>query len=438
MAKYHIITFGCQMNERDSEYIAGTLETMGYENTENIDEADVIFLNTCTIREKAENKAMSFLGKLRKNKEENPDLIIAVAGCLSQEEGKAKRIARRLNHVDLIVGTHNLHEISALLKKILNKEGQQISIWSEEGDIHEGMPDKQALPFRSLINIVYGCNNFCTYCIVPFVRGRERSRLPQDIIKEVSEKASNGVKEIMLLGQNVNSYGKDFTDNPYTFANLIKDLNQTDGLEWIRYMTSHPRDFSDQLIEAIAQSPKVTDHFHLPVQSGSSEILKRMNRGYTKDYYLDLVGKIREIRPQAAITTDLIVGFPGESEKDFIETMDLVSQVNFASAYSFIYSPRLGTPASKYKEQVPLKEKKARINTLNKLISQQEIDYNKKLENTLQRALVEDSYKEEGMLIGRTSAFRSVVFEGGQDLIGQFVNLKIIEAGKQLKGKISD
>ncbi len=438
MAKYHIITFGCQMNERDSEYIAGTLEAMGYENTESLEDADLIFLNTCTIREKAENKAMSLLGKLRKNKEENPDLIIAVSGCLSQEEGKAKRIASRLSHVDLIVGTHNLHEISAMLKKVLNKEGQQISIWSEEGDIYEGLPDKQALPFRSLINIVYGCNNFCTYCIVPFVRGRERSRLPLDIINEVKNKASQGVKEIMLLGQNVNSYGKDFTDKNYNFAHLIKDLNQVEGLEWIRYMTSHPRDFSDQLIEAIAQSPKVTDHFHLPVQSGSSDILKRMNRGYSREYYLDLVEKIREIRPQAAITTDLIVGFPGESEKDFLDTMDLVREVNFASAYSFIYSPRLGTPASKFKEQVPLKEKKARIHALNKLISQQEIDYNKKLENTIQRALVEDSYKEEGKLLGRTSAFRSVVFEGGQDLIGQFVNLKIINAGKQLKGNISD
>lgn len=432
------MTMGCQMNERDSEYIAGGLESLGYEATEKIDEADIIFLNTCTIREKAENKALSFLGKLRKNKEENPDLIIGVAGCLSQEKGKAGRIAHRLDHVDIILGTHNLHEVTAMVKRVLNKEGQQVDVWSQEGDIYEGMPDRQALSYRSLINIVYGCNNFCSYCIVPYVRGRERSRNPQDIIKEVEKKAQEGSKEIMLLGQNVNSYGKDFKDINYAFADLIKDLNQVDGIEWIRYMTSHPRDFSDQLIEAIAESEKITDHFHLPVQSGSDKILKRMNRGYTKDYYLELVKKIRAIRPNAAITTDLIVGFPGESDEDFQATLDLVEEVGFASAYSFIYSPRQDTPASKYKDQVPLEEKKARIYQLNKLLSKQEIEYNKRFINKEERVLVEGKYKDEGILVGRSSSFRSVIFAGNEDLIGQFVNLRITQAGKQLRGEILD
>ncbi len=436
MSKYHIITFGCQMNERDSEYIAGTLETMGYTSTENMEDADIIFLNTCTIREKAENKALSLLGGLRKNKKNNPDLIIGVAGCLSQQEGKAKKIASSLKHVDIILGTHNLHELSGMLKKVLQKEGQQLNVWDKEGEVFEGMTDSQAYPFKSLINIIYGCNNFCTYCIVPYVRGRERSRKPESIVNEIINKVDNGVKEVMLLGQNVNSYGKDFEDSKYSFADLIRELNNIQGLERIRYMTSHPRDFNDELIKAISESPKVTDHFHLPVQSGSDKILKKMNRGYTKEYYLDLIKKIREIRPNAAITTDIIVGFPGETEKDFQDTVDLVNEVKFASAFSFMYSPRKGTPATEFQEQVPLKEKKDRIHMLNKIINEHELIYNKNLDNVVLSCLIEGKYKGKEKLIGKTSGYRSVIVDGPESLIGEVVDVLITDSSKQLKGKV--
>ena len=423
------------MNERDSEYIAGTLETMGYTSTDNINDADIIFLNTCTIREKAENKALSLLGELRKNKKNNPDLIIGVAGCLSQQEGKAKKIASSLKHVDLILGTHNLHELSGMLKKVLQKEGQQVNVWDKEGEIFEGMIDSRAYPFKSLINIIYGCNNFCTYCIVPYVRGRERSRKPESIVEEVKDKVKNGVKEVMLLGQNVNSYGKDFENNKFSFADLIRELNNIEGLERIRYMTSHPRDFSDDLIKAISDSPKVTDHFHLPVQSGSNNILKRMNRGYTKEYYLDLIKKIREVRPNAAITTDIIVGFPGESEEDFQDTVSLVNEVKFASAFSFMYSPRKGTPATEFKDQVPLKEKKDRIHYLNKIINEHELNYNKNLQNVVLSCLIEGKYKGKDKLIGKTSGYRSVIVDGPESLVGEIVDVLINDSSKQLKGK---
>ncbi len=436
LSKYHIITFGCQMNERDSEYIAGILEGMGYKFTDNIDDADIIFLNTCTIREKAENKALSFIGKLRKNKIKNPDLIIGVAGCLSQQEGKAKKIASTLNHVDLILGTHNLHELSEMLNKVLQKEGQQIRVWDKEGKIVEGITDHQAYPFKSLVNIIYGCNNFCTYCIVPFVRGRERSRKPEDIINEIKRKANQGVKEVMLIGQNVNSYGKDFTDNFYYFPELIRDLNKIDNLERIRYMTSHPRDFSDDLIKAIGESEKVTDHFHLPVQSGSNKILKRMNRGYTREFYLDLIKKIREVRPNAAITTDIIVGFPGETEEDFQDTVNLLNEVKFASAFAFIYSPRKGTPAIEFKDQVLLKDKKRRIHLLNEIILEHELIYNKQFENKIIDCLVENKSRSSNKLFGKTSGYRSVIIEGPEDTIGQIVKVKINDVSKQLKGQI--
>lgn len=423
------------MNERDSEYIAGTLETMGYISTDNINDANIIFLNTCTIREKAENKALSLLGELRKNKKNNPDLIIGVAGCLSQQEGKAKKIASSLKHVDIILGTHNLHELSGMLKKVLQKEGQQVNVWDKEGEIFEGMTDSRAYPFKSLINIIYGCNNFCTYCIVPYVRGRERSRKPESIVEEVKDKVKNGVKEVMLLGQNVNSYGKDFENNKFSFADLIRELNNIEGLERIRYMTSHPRDFGDDLIKAISDSPKVTDHFHLPVQSGSNNILKRMNRGYTKEYYLDLIKKIREVRPNAAITTDIIVGFPGESEEDFQDTVSLVNEVKFASAFSFMYSPRKGTPATEFKEQVPLKEKKDRIYYLNKIINEHELNYNKNLQNVVLSCLIEGKYKGKDKLIGKTSGYRSVIVDGPESLVGEIVDVLINDSSKQLKGK---
>ena len=435
--KYHSIVFGCQMNERDSEYINGTLENLGYEKTNCPEDASIVFLNTCCIREKAENKALSMLGELRKQKAMQPDLIIGVSGCMPQQKGKAKKIQSSMKYVDIILGTHNLHELEGMLQKVLSGQGQQMSVWEEEGDVVEGLHEVQAYPFKSLINIVYGCNNFCTYCIVPFVRGRERSRKPEEIIKEIEKKAANGVKEVMLLGQNVNSYGKDFMERSYFFSDLILALKDVEGLERIRYMTSHPRDFTDQLLEAIAANPKVTDHFHLPVQSGSNPVLRKMNRGYTREYYLDLVKKIRKIRPEAAITTDIIVGFPGETDEDFAQTMELVEKVRFVSAFTFMFSPRKGTPAYDFPDQVPLAVKKERIQTLNRRISELEVAYHKKLKNRVLNCLIEGKYKEEGKLTGKTSAYRNIVVEGPESLIGTIVPVLVTHSTKILKGTLS-
>ena len=325
-------------------------------------------------------------------------------------------------------------DLSGMLKKVLQKEGQQVRVWDKEGEIFEGLTDHQLYPFKSLVNIIYGCNNFCTYCIVPFVRGRERSRKPEDIINEIKKKVNQGVKEVMLIGQNVNSYGKDFTEESYSFPDLLRNLNKIDNLERIRYMTSHPRDFSDDLIKAIGECEKVTDHFHLPVQSGSNKILKRMNRGYTREFYLDLIKKIREVRPDAAITTDIIVGFPGETEEEFQDTVDLLKEVKFASAFAFIYSPRKGTPAMEYKDQVLLKDKKERIYLLNEIILEHELLYNKQFENKVIDCLIENKSRNANKLFGKTSGYRSVIIEGPENLIGQIVKVRIHDVSKQLKG----
>jgi len=326
--KYNVMTFGCQMNERDSEILAGMLDEMGYEKTAHLDEADVVILNTCCVRETAENKIWGRIGDLKALKSKNPEMIIGICGCMTQQHEVGEKIRRRAPHVDLIFGTHNIHQLPDLIARV--KEGRKtvIDIWETEGDIIENLPSTRVEGVKAYVTIMYGCNNFCTYCIVPYVRGRERSRKTEDIGREVKQLAAEGYKEVMLLGQNVNSYGKDLSPE-VEFADLLLELDTVEGVERIRYMTSHPRDFTDRLIDVIASSRKVCEHFHLPVQAGGNNVLRRMNRGYTKESYLELVQKIRARIPHASITTDLIVGFPGETEEDFADTMDLVRRVRF-------------------------------------------------------------------------------------------------------------
>lgn len=336
------------MNEHDTEVMAGILSEMGYESTNVTEEADIILLNTCAIRENAENKVFGEIGHLKPLKLENPDLIIGVCGCMSQEESVVNRILEKHQHIDLIFGTHNIHRLPHLVKEALFGKEMIVEVWSKEGDIIENLPKARKGKIKAWVNIMYGCDKFCTYCIVPMTRGKERSRRPQDIIQEVRHLVAQGYKEVTLLGQNVNAYGKDFEDIEYGLGDLMDDIHKID-IPRVRFTTSHPRDFDDRLIEVLAQGGNLLDHIHLPVQSGSSEILKKMNRKYTREDYLELVRKIREAMPHATLTTDIIVGFPNETEEQFEETMTLVEEVGFEAAYTFIYSPREGTPAARKK-----------------------------------------------------------------------------------------
>lgn len=432
-------TFGCQMNERDSEILFGFLTEMGYEKTEHEADADFILFNTCCIREKAESKVLSQLGELKKLKQKRPELIIGVCGCMMQQKGMADMIRSSAPHVDLIFGTHNLHHFPEYMYRIYQGDGRQIAILDKEEAVQEGLPSYREYPFKALVNIVYGCNNFCTYCIVPYVRGRERSRKQADIVQEVKDLVADGVVEITLLGQNVNSYGLDLQDGT-TFAGLLRELDQIEGLRRIRYMTSHPKDLTEDLVKTIAESAKVVDHFHLPVQSGSTRILGLMNRKYTRDDYLNLVALIRKYMPDAAITTDIIVGFPGETEEDFLDTVDLVRQVKFDNAFSFIYSKRTGTPAARMEDPVSLEEKKERLQRLNDALSDISRDINDKLQDTIIEVLVEGPSKtNEQMLTGRTTTNKTVIFAGEPSLVGQIVRVHITEAQTWvLKGTLAE
>ncbi len=427
--RYQIQTFGCQMNERDSEVLAGMLEGMGYEKTADINQADIIILNTCCVRETAENKIWGRIGDLKAIKSRNPDLIIGICGCMTQQKEIGEKIRRRAPHVELIFGTHNIHQLPELVDRV--KEGRKtiVDIWETEGDIIENLPSKRVDGVKAYVTIMYGCNNFCAYCIVPYVRGRERSRKPEDIVREVQQLADEGYKEVMLLGQNVNSYGRELS--PRTdFADLLLELEAVGGIQRIRYMTSHPRDFTDRLIKVIASSQKVCEHFHLPVQAGGNNVLSKMNRGYTREGYLELVSKIRVLIPNASITTDLIVGFPGETDEDFQETMDLVRQVRFDAAFTFVYNKRSGTPAAEMAGQVPEEVKKARIQELIEV--QNAISLEKNLEEVgkTHEVLVEKVNKNDpAKLESRTRTNKLVMFAGDPQLIGRFVNVKIIEAG---------
>lgn len=428
MKSYLVKTFGCQMNEHDSEVLAGMLEAMGYRSTEDTGSADIILLNTCCIRETAENKVFSYLGRLRSMKLLNPAMIIGVCGCMPQQEGMAARLRQLFPHVELVFGTHNVQRLPVFIDKILAERKPVLEILTEPAEIIEDLPAARKEGLRAWVTIMHGCDNYCTYCIVPYVRGRERSRKPEDIIREMTDLGNEGFKEMVLLGQNVNSYGKDLTPL-LDFAGLLEKLDAVSGIERIRYMTSHPRDFNEKLIRAIAQPGKVCEHFHLPVQSGSSRILKKMHRGYTREQYLSLVEKIKLYIPEATITTDIMVGFPGEDDDDFRATMDLVRQVGFDSSYTFVYNPRPGTPAAGMAEQVPEEIKKERIQDLIKLQNTISMEKNKEEEGSLQEVLVEgESSIGQGLVYGKSRGNKTVVFAGDKSLTGTTKQVTITRA----------
>ena len=420
-----VVTFGCQMNARDSEKLLGVLKEIGYEET-NDENADFVIYNTCTVRENANNKVYGHLGILHGYKKKNKDMMIGLCGCMMQEPSVIEHLQSNYKFVDLIFGTHNLYKFAELFTTaLLNKKGMIIDIWKDTDKIVEKLPISRKYPFKSGVNISFGCNNFCTYCIVPYVRGRERSRKPEDIVNEIKELVADGVVEIMLLGQNVNSYGVGLEEK-VSFAELLRMVNDIEGLERIRFMTPHPKDLSDDLIEAMATLPKVCHHMHLPLQSGSTEILKKMNRRYTKEHYLSLVEKLRARIPDVAITTDIIVGFPGETEEDFLETMDVVDKVHYDSAFTFIYSKRTGTPAASMDNQVPEDVIKDRFDRLLALVQKHGHDKVKSLEGTVQKVLVEDVNEQDDSLVsGKLENNITVHFPGDKSLIGKIVNVRL-------------
>ncbi len=425
---FFIQTYGCQMNEEDSEKLSGMLKRMGYESTENRDEASIIIFNTCCVRENAENKVFGNLGALKKQKEKNPDLVIGICGCMMQQKGMADEILKRFPYVNIIFGTHNSYKFPEYLNRV-KTEGVQIKeIINKETEIVEGIPIDRKSDVKGFVTIMYGCNNFCTYCIVPYVRGRERSRKPEDIINEIKEMVANGYKEVTLLGQNVNSYGKGLDEN-ITFADLLRKVNEIEGIERIRFMTSHPKDLTLDVVYAIRDCDKVCEQIHLPVQSGSNRILKEMNRHYTKEQYTELAKKIREEIPDVTFSTDIIVGFPGETEEDFNETLELAREVQYDAAFTFIYSRRNHTPADKMENQVSDDVKHERFNRLVEVVNSGIAKGNKEAEGKTYEVLVEGTSKnDESKLMGRTRNGRLVNFEGGEDLIGKLVNVKIIKA----------
>lgn len=425
-----IKTFGCQMNARDSEKLTGILKCVGYKilPEEAEEEADFVIYNTCTVRENANLKVYGRLGKLGHIKESRHDMMIALCGCMMQEPDVVEKIKKDYKFVDMVFGTHNLYQFPELLYKALAQRQSVIEVWDGTDRIVEELPVERKYPFKSGVNIMFGCNNFCSYCIVPYVRGRERSRKPEDIIEEIKALADDGVKEVMLLGQNVNSYGKGL-DEPITFAELLRQVCKIYGIERVRFMTSHPKDLSDELIEVMASEHKVCKHLHLPLQSGSSRILKEMNRHYTKEDYLALVDKIRAAMPEIALTTDIIVGFPGETEEDFKETMDVVSRVEFDSAFTFIYSKRTGTPAASMEDQVPGTTVKDRFGRLLVLVQEKAQRKNRGLSGRTLPVLVESINPQDSSLVSGRLENNSVVhFPGNENLIGQIVDVRLKEA----------
>ncbi len=422
-----IQTFGCQMNARDSEKLLGILEEAGF--VQGADEnSDFVLYNTCTVRENANLKVYGRLGYLGGLKRKNPDMLIALCGCMMQEPQVVEKIRKSYRHVDIIFGTHNIFRLAELIFRRLTEKKMVVDIWEGTDAIVEDLPVERKYPFKSGVNIMFGCNNFCSYCIVPYVRGRERSRNPEDIIHEIEGLVADGVVEVMLLGQNVNSYGKTL-EEPITFAELLRRVEQIDGLERIRFMTSHPKDLSDELIEVMKNSRKICKHLHLPVQSGSSRILKQMNRKYTKEQYLELVDKLRAAVPDISLTTDIIVGFPGETEEDFQETLDVVRRVRYDSAFTFIYSKRTGTPAAAMEDQVPEDVVKDRFDRLLKEVQDIAAQVVKRDEGTVQKVLVEEmDTHEPGYVTGRLSNNTVVHFQGDASLIGQIVDVSLDEA----------
>lgn len=435
--KYLIRTYGCQGNSADSEKMAGILEALGFQGVEREEETDILLLNTCAIRENAESRIFGELGRLKKLKRQNPNLLIGLCGCMPQEEKVVKAVIDKYPFVDIVFGTHNIHHLPKyVMDAYFNKE-RVVEVFSKEGDIVENIPTKREHSKKAWVNIMYGCDEFCTYCIVPYTRGKERSRLPEDILEEVKELVEHGYIEITLLGQNVNAYGKDFVDRVYSFANLLEDLSNTD-IKRVRYTTSHPRDFDQDTIDIMAKGKNIMPHLHLPVQSGSNSVLKKMNRKYTKEMYLDKINALKQAVPDISITTDIIVGFPTETEEDFQATLDLVRQADFEGAFTFIFSPREGTPAAKYEDHITDIEKKDRLNRLNKVINEGYLRGNKRFEGKIVEVLVEGvSPKNPDMLSGYTQHNKLVNFPGTIDAIGQLVKVKIEKAYSwHLKGEV--
>ena len=422
---YHVKTYGCQMNEHDSENIKAMLEQLGFTPIDDYEKADLVILNTCSIRENAHNKAFGMLGRLKHLKEENKDLIIGLCGCMAQEEKVVEEIMKKYKYVNFVFGTHNIHRLPYILNAAIKNNKQEIEVYSKEGNIIEDMPVKRANRFKAFVNIMYGCDKFCTYCIVPYTRGKQRSRNKDDILREVNKLVKDGYKEVTLLGQNVNAYGKDF-DYSYNMANLLEDVAKT-GIPRVRFMTSHPWDFTTDMIEVIKKYPNIMPSIHLPVQSGSSKVLKLMGRKYTKEEYIALFDKIKTI-PNVTISTDIIVGFPSETEEDFNETLDLVNYCKFDNAFSFIFSKREGTPAAKLKDETTEEEKEKRLQTLNKILNKYFLESNKKMVGKIVPVLVDGKSDKEGMLSGYTDTNKLINFVGDEKTIGEIVQVEVVDA----------
>ena len=426
MKKYHIITFGCQMNEHDSENVAGMLEDMGYEFSEDPYKADVVVLNTCSVREHADKRFYGMLGQFKKRRDDNKDTrIVCVCGCMPQQPRVQEEIKKSFAWVDVVFGTQTIGEFPRLLNDRITTGKKQFSITANSTKIPDEKDSKRLHKHKALVNITYGCNNFCTYCIVPYTRGREKSRSLEDVVNEVKKLAADGVIEVMLLGQNVNSF---IDDKGNTFPTLVKEINKIDGLERIRFMTSNPKDLSDELIDCYRTCEKLCKHIHLPVQSGSSSVLKRMNRRYDRDKYISIIDKLKATCPEIAITTDIIVGFPGETEEEFKETLSLVEYVGYDSAFTFIYSPREGTPAAGFSDQIPYDVKHERFECLNEVVNKCSLEKNELLSDTTVKVLVDGaSRKDDKSYSGRTDGFKLVNISSGRDIIGKLVDVKITD-----------
>lgn len=427
---YALVTYGCQMNEHDSEMLVSMLEAMGYVQSISEDTADLVIYNTCAVRENAELKVYGNLGHLKHLKKNRPDLKIVVCGCMMQQPHVVEEIKKTYNHVDLIFGTHNLYKFPQLLASTFDSENILVDVWDVDGEVVEGLKSNRKFSIKAFVNIMYGCNNFCTYCIVPYTRGRERSRKPQDIIDEIIELVANGTKEVTLLGQNVNSYGKTLDeDERIDFAQLLRKINEIEGLERIRFMTSHPKDISDDVIYAIRDCEKVCEFLHLPCQSGSTSLLKKMNRHYTKEDYLEIIEKARKEVPDIAFSTDIMIGFPGESDEDICDTVEVCEKVRYDSAFTFIYSKRRGTPAAKMDNQIPEDIKHKRFDRVLKVVNKISNEINSQYEGKIVEVLVEGSSKKvDEILTGKTRQNKTVNFTGGDNsLIGKLVDVKITE-----------
>ena len=435
--KYHVITYGCQMNVHDSENISAILEDLNYTKTDEIDNADIIVINTCAIRENAHNKVVGMLGRIKHLKETKKDIITVFCGCMAQEENIANMLKDKYKWVDIVFGTHNIHKLPVYLSDLYKEKKQEIEVYSIEGDIYEGIPVKRDSKYKAWVNIMYGCDKFCSYCIVPYTRGKQRSRLPEDVLNEVKKLKSDGYMEITLLGQNVNAYGKDLNIS-YNMANLLRDVANI-GIPRVRFITSHPWDFTDEMIDVISKYPNIMPYIHLPIQSGSNKILAMMRRRYTKESYIELFNKIKKKIPNVAISTDIIVGFPGETEEDFKETLDVVNTLKYDLAYTFIFSKREGTPASLMKDDTSMDEKKERLARLNEKVNEYANMNNMKYKDKIVDVLIEDYSEKEGYLMGYTDTMKLVNVKASDEYLGKIVKVKITDVKTwSLDGEISE